>query len=162
MTRRSKARAAPETVIAFAGEAKARRQPSSRAPEAVRLRSGVTLSFPTLRRWHGALAKALASPRSASTALSLTDMAADIAALLGPAMDPDHVPEARPIVRGYTLRRPDGTEQHITTSAEAAKLLGLTPNSLRVMLSRGGGEYKRTTDAGTTTLTRKYVKAPRA
>lgn len=158
MTSQSKGRTLPETRIRFSDEPKTRRQLSGQAPDAVRLRSGVTLSFPTMRRWHATLNKALASPRGASTAHALADMAADIAALLGPAMDPDHVPEVKPLAKGYVLTMPDGTEHTLLTSTDAAKRLGLSPQSLRVYLSRGKGTYVRKTPDGAITLRRIYAE----
>lgn len=158
MTRSSKGRTLPETVTTFAGETKTRRQPSGRAPDAVRLRSGVTLSFRTLRRWHTTLSKAIASPRSASTAHALTDMAADIAALLGPAINPEYVPTVRPRTTGFKVTRPDGTEQRYALGVDAAKAFGVTRGSLGVLLSRSGGVYSVTREDGTWSIQRTYAE----
>lgn len=126
----------------------ARRQKAGRAPDVVRLRSSVRLGFPTLRRWHKLLTQAVASPRSASTALALTDMAADITALLGGAIAPDYVPPVRQTTVGYVVTHPDGTEEEFKLGVKAAERLGITVGSLRAMLSKHGGAYERTYPSG--------------
>lgn len=148
MTRISTVTQKPETASPDQLTDNSRRQTSTRGAEPVRLRTGVRLSYGTLRRWHADLEAALASPRAASTAKRLADMAADLSALLGPCADPDFVPERQLQAVGYEVTYPDGSERTFRTALEVARVLGVTPNSLKVMLSRNGGSYRRTYPIG--------------
>jgi hypothetical protein len=119
-----------------------RRNVSHRAPDRP-LRSGARLSHATLRRWHAMLKAAAKQPRAASSLANVEDIAADIADLLGPCVDPDHVPDARVQARGFVVTMPDGSEKEFRLAAQAAEAYGVKRESLIVMLSRNGGMCQR-------------------
>lgn len=138
----------PETTYTDDAPIAPRRQTFKRTPQTARLRTCVRLGYATLRRWHADLDAALASPRGASTAKRLTDLQADLTALLGDALHGDITPPVRKHAIGYIVTQPDGEEVVCSHALQAAQLMGVTVGSMRVMLSEAGGQYSRTYPTG--------------
>lgn len=121
-----------------------RRVPKRRKPETRHLRTNIALGFPTARRWHATIERALNKPRSKSTAKELTDLHAEIAGLLGDAIAPDYVPRpGKPRCVGWEVTMPDGSVRTTKDSRRAARAAGLKISSMKTMLSVGGGKLVR-------------------
>lgn len=145
------ARKAPKREVQFQDEAKAtrNRKPGRPAnPDGPAL--AVYVAVTKLRRWEAMLTKYLDQPRSALARQAVRDVREEIIERLGPAADPTWKPEQRRnIVRTsrdsvhWEITSPDGSVTSHPTVKDAAAQWGSKPNSLTVMLSRGGGKAKK-------------------
>lgn len=121
-----------------------RRAPKPPRPDTAVTARHIRLGFPTARRWHSVLKHARERPRSASTALALAELQAELEALAGE--DVLDGADFRPVRRraiGLEVTYPDGSVKNFRQQGRVAKLLGVKPSSLRVMLTQAGGQLAR-------------------
>lgn len=145
------ARKRPEKQVLFHDEAKAtRKRPPGRPANPGGPALAVYVAVTKLRRWEAMLTKYLDHPRSARARQAVRDVREEIIDRLGPAVDPAWKPEQRRnIVRTrrdsvhWEIAGPDGSVTSHPTVKSAAAQWGSKPNSLTVMLSRGGGKAKK-------------------
>lgn len=83
------------------------------------------------------------APRAAETVRSLDEASSAIRKRLGPAVDPDYVPDRRKVATQYKVREWDGTETLHDNAATAALTYGCAVSSLATMLNRGGGKCQK-------------------